>query len=166
MSIVRMLIHIRQGKGGKDRDPFDNTGNLRAKTSCAWLCPRCGGTMMLIDKLTSQQIHGYLLSWSALMTLLSRHPSTIAPACSGRHSRRVSRSSGTSPSNTKIHPQETRTKLLATVTTLADSKPDSLRRRSRPTPETQADSIPIGCRVRRKRGRLTSNVSIQSDPAL
>ena len=24
--------------------------------SCGWLCPRCGGTMMLIDKLTPQQV--------------------------------------------------------------------------------------------------------------
>jgi hypothetical protein len=27
-----------------------------SKTSCGWLCPRCGGTMMLIEKLTPQQI--------------------------------------------------------------------------------------------------------------
>ena len=26
------------------------------KTSCGWLCPRCGGTMVLIEKLTPQQI--------------------------------------------------------------------------------------------------------------
>jgi hypothetical protein len=26
------------------------------KTSCGWLCPRCGGTMALIEKLTPQQI--------------------------------------------------------------------------------------------------------------
>ena len=31
---------------------------------------------------------------------------------------------------------------------------------------TKLDSIPIACRVRRKRGRLPSNVSIRSDPAL
>jgi hypothetical protein len=27
-----------------------------SKTSCGWLCPRCGGTMKLIDRLTAQQI--------------------------------------------------------------------------------------------------------------
>jgi hypothetical protein len=27
-----------------------------SKTSCGWLCPRCGGTMELIDRLTAQQI--------------------------------------------------------------------------------------------------------------
>jgi hypothetical protein len=26
------------------------------KTSCGWLCPRCGGTMAVIEKLTPQQI--------------------------------------------------------------------------------------------------------------
>jgi hypothetical protein len=27
-----------------------------SRTSCGWLCPRCGGTMTLIEKLTPQQI--------------------------------------------------------------------------------------------------------------
>jgi len=27
-----------------------------SRTSCGWLCPHCGGTMTLIEKLTPQQI--------------------------------------------------------------------------------------------------------------
>ena len=27
-----------------------------AKTSCSWICPRCGGTMALIERLTPKQI--------------------------------------------------------------------------------------------------------------
>jgi predicted Zn-ribbon and HTH transcriptional regulator len=37
--------------------PSPTPTDSEAKPSCAWLCPRCGGTMMGIEKLTAQQLH-------------------------------------------------------------------------------------------------------------
>jgi hypothetical protein len=35
------------------------------KPPCAWLCPRCGGAMALIEKLTSQQIRWRSVEWES-----------------------------------------------------------------------------------------------------
>ena len=47
-----------------------------------------------------------------------------------------------------------------------NANPTSQRYSKPPIPKLKVDSIPIGCRIRRKRGRLPSNVSIRSDSAV
>ena len=37
--------------------PSPTSTDSEAKHSCGWLCPRCGGTMIVIEKLTAQQLH-------------------------------------------------------------------------------------------------------------
>ena len=36
--------------------PSPTPTDSEAKCSCGWLCPRCGGTMIVIEKLTAQQL--------------------------------------------------------------------------------------------------------------
>ena len=36
--------------------PSTASVNSEAKTSCSWICPRCGGTMALIERLTPKQV--------------------------------------------------------------------------------------------------------------
>jgi hypothetical protein len=36
--------------------PSPTSTDSEAKCSCGWLCPRCGGTMIVIEKLTVEQI--------------------------------------------------------------------------------------------------------------
>jgi hypothetical protein len=38
------------------RAPSTSSATSETKTSCSWICPRCGGTMALIEKLTPKQI--------------------------------------------------------------------------------------------------------------
>ena len=40
--------------------------NPEPKTSCGWLCPRCGGRMVLIEKLTPQQIRRRPVEWERI----------------------------------------------------------------------------------------------------
>jgi predicted Zn-ribbon and HTH transcriptional regulator len=37
--------------------PSPTPADSGAKHSCSWLCPRCGGIMIVIEKLTAQQLH-------------------------------------------------------------------------------------------------------------
>jgi hypothetical protein len=41
---------------GASQLPSESSGSHQAKPACGWLCPCCGGTMVLIEKLTAQQI--------------------------------------------------------------------------------------------------------------
>jgi hypothetical protein len=41
---------------GAPKPPSESLGSHPAKPACCWLCPCCGGAMVLIEKLTAQQI--------------------------------------------------------------------------------------------------------------
>jgi hypothetical protein len=42
---------------GGSQPPSETPTSSQAKPACGWLCPCCGGPMVLIEKLTAQQIH-------------------------------------------------------------------------------------------------------------
>ena len=52
----QLLPLCRQFLQGSPQQPSETHGNSETKSATTWRCPRCGGTMVLIEKLTAQQI--------------------------------------------------------------------------------------------------------------
>jgi hypothetical protein len=52
----QLLPLCRQLLDGSSQQRSETSGISEMKAPATWLCPRCGGTMALIEKLTSQQI--------------------------------------------------------------------------------------------------------------
>ena len=52
----QLLPLCKQLLEGRSQLPSETSGSVEAKPVEGWLCPHCGGPMMLIEKLTAQQI--------------------------------------------------------------------------------------------------------------
>src|ERR1017187_4024948 len=52
----QLLPLCRQFLQGSPQQPSETHGSSETKSATTWRCPRCGGTMVLIEKLTAQQI--------------------------------------------------------------------------------------------------------------
>jgi len=52
----QLLPLCKQLLEGSSPPRSETPGSNEAKPACSWLCPHCGGPMMLIEKLTAQQI--------------------------------------------------------------------------------------------------------------